>query len=122
MTAQRIEVNSILWLDAARTRRWREVTGCDQEFRGVRPRTAASAPNQSSFSWPLGRLDVTAASDTRHGDLCEALPPCSQAMLMVRYRHLTITLPVEALAAKHPPQHLSGTKGVPIGHSPEGKR
>jgi hypothetical protein len=35
---------------------------------------------------------------------------------------LTIALPVETLAAKHPPEHLTGTQWIPIGHPPEGKR
>jgi hypothetical protein len=38
------------------------------------------------------------------------------------HRFLMVTLPVEALAAKHPPKHLTGTKWISIGHPPEGKR
>lgn len=57
------------------------------------------------------------------GDFLVAMDRCTieEGAFALAHQLLTIALPVEALAAQHSPEHLSGAEGIPISHPPEGK-
>src|ERR1035437_6129229 len=80
----------------------------------------ASDPGDAEPSL-LRRADVgcqSGADRQKAGQRCTI----EEGAFALTHQLLTVTLPVEALAAKHPPQHITGTKWIPIGHPPERKR